>query len=600
MKNHYILRILLLLLSLNGLSNQLQAQTIRYVKQGGAGSGDGSSWANASADLQSQIDVSGVEQIWVAAGVYKPTTVYGGSGQQYQTFLINKNIRIYGGFPNTGNPVFNARNWTSNPTILSGEIGSASATDNCYHVVYMYRLATTALLDGFTISDGYSVFDGGAGGGIYVDGSGSANQSNPAISNCLFTNNASEEGGGLYNDGTNGGQASPILTNCQFITNSTGSTGSGAGAFNDGSNGGNSSPTFIQCVFKGNTADFNSGAVNNHGLSGTCSPTYINCLFSGNYAANNGGVMVNEGGSGGNCTPSIVNCTFSGNNAPNLGGIMRNNTAFPTIKNSILWGNNTGINENGGSTTITFSITQDGQPGTGNINTNPVFITPVAFSAAPTTSGDLHLQSSSPAINAGTNTGAPSNDLDGNTRPFNGGTSDIGAYESSFQNIFITDFSATPNPVCVGNPVTFTATVGNVTTPYAFTLSNGTSTTTGNTSSTAFSQSLVTGGSSPQTYTLTVSSGGQMTTATTSLTVNALPVATVTLSNGGTLTCAQTSLTISVSGGSYYAFARQGGGGITSVSGQFPTICSVTALQWLIWRGFIQSLPQWAARVVRV
>ena len=280
--------------------------------------------------------------------------------------------------------------------------------------------------------------------------------------------------------------------------------------------------------------------------------------------------MVNEGGSGGNCTPSIVNCTFSGNNAPNLGGIMRNNTAFPTIKNSILWGNNTGINENGGSTTITFSITQDGQPGTGNINTNPVFITPVAFSAAPTTSGDLHLQSSSPAINAGTNTGAPSNDLDGNTRPFNGGTSDIGAYESSFQNIFITDFSATPNPVCVGNPVTFTATVGNVTTPYAFTLSNGTSTTTGNTSSTAFSQSLVTGGSSPQTYTLTVSSGGQMTTATTSLTVNALPVATVTLSNGGTLTCAQTSLTISVSGGSYYAFARQGGGGITSVSGAVP------------------------------
>ena len=39
----------------------------------------------------------------------------------------------------------------------------------------------------------------------------------------------------------------------------------------------------------------------------------------------------------------------------------------------------------------------------------------------------------------------------------------------------ITGFAAVDNTVCVGSPISFTATVGNVTGPYAFTLSNGSS-----------------------------------------------------------------------------------------------------------------------------
>ena len=37
-----------------------------------SGLGDGSLWANASSNLQGQIDATGVEQVWVAAGTYKP------------------------------------------------------------------------------------------------------------------------------------------------------------------------------------------------------------------------------------------------------------------------------------------------------------------------------------------------------------------------------------------------------------------------------------------------------------------------------------------------------------------------------------------------
>ncbi|MVM38759.1 hypothetical protein GO730_16415 [Spirosoma sp. HMF3257] len=81
----------------------------------------------------------------------------------------------------------------------------------------------------------------------------------------------------------------------------------------------------------------------------------------------------------------------------------------------------------------------------------------------------------------------------------------------------ISGFSAIVNPICAGTPATFTATVGNVTGSYNYTLTNGSSplsgTATGN-----FSQSLTASGSGPQSYTLTVASAGQSTTATTSLT----------------------------------------------------------------------------------
>ncbi|GAB3717709.1 hypothetical protein GCM10027592_60000 [Spirosoma flavus] len=122
----------------------------------------------------------------------------------------------------------------------------------------------------------------------------------------------------------------------------------------------------------------------------------------------------------------------------------------------------------------------------------------------------------------------------------------------------ITGFAATPAAACIGSPVTYTATIGNVTGAYNFTLTNGSSTTTGNTSNTSFSQNLTAAGSGPQTFTLTISVGAQTTSATTSLTVNAPPVATLSANFGGTLTCAQTSLTLTAGGGTSYAFSGTG------------------------------------------
>ena len=86
----------------------------------------------------------------------------------------------------------------------------------------------------------------------------------------------------------------------------------------------------------------------------------------------------------------------------------------------------------------------------------------------------------------------------------------------------LTGFTASSASVCVGSPVTFTATVGNVTGNYAYTLTNGNTPVTG-TSSNPFSQSLIASGSGTQSFTLTISASGQLATATSELVVATIP-----------------------------------------------------------------------------
>ena len=71
---------------------------------------------------------------------------------------------------------------------------------------------------------------------------------------------------------------------------------------------------------------------------------------------------------------------------------------------------------------MAYSNIQGGWPGTGNINTDPLFVD--------LANGDLHLSSGSPCINAGDDAAVPkgtTTDLDGNPRFI--GTVDMGAYE---------------------------------------------------------------------------------------------------------------------------------------------------------------------------
>jgi hypothetical protein len=80
--------------------SQLTAQ-IRYVKPVSSGLGDGSSWENASDDLQAMINASGVSQVWVAAGTYKPLRDITGnstpSNSRTKSFRMKNGVSLFGG-----------------------------------------------------------------------------------------------------------------------------------------------------------------------------------------------------------------------------------------------------------------------------------------------------------------------------------------------------------------------------------------------------------------------------------------------------------------------------------------------------------------------
>ncbi len=114
------------------------------------------------------------------------------------------------------------------------------------------------VLDGFTITGGYS---GVGGGGMYND------NSSPTITNCTFSGNEASNGGGMYNF-----NSSPTITNCTFTANAA-DFFSGGGMYND-----NSSPTITNCTFIENSTDLGSGGgmYNRNGSN----PTITNCPYA--------------------------------------------------------------------------------------------------------------------------------------------------------------------------------------------------------------------------------------------------------------------------------------------------------------------------------
>lgn len=285
--------------------------------------------------------------------------------------------------------------------------------------------------------------------------------SSPSLVDVIFSgNSAGLNGGAIYNNGY-GGDSSPSFVGVIFSDNRAESDG--GAMFNQGgaSLSGGSSPSMVGVIFSGNSAEFNGGAIYNNGSGGSSSPSFTNVSFFGNFSGSSGGAVYNDGSEGSNI-PIFTNVTFSGNSSGGFGGAMFNltedgGTSSPVLRNSIVWNNKDKSGNNTLSASIynlsatvlpTHSLVQgagasgDGWTtdasfvdGGGNIDQNPNFISPVNPSSAPTTAGNLRLQSSSPAVDAGSNTyiTVPT-DLEGNGRIVDGnndGTAvvDMGAYE---------------------------------------------------------------------------------------------------------------------------------------------------------------------------
>jgi hypothetical protein len=163
----------------------------------------------------------------------------------------------------------------------------------------------------------------------------------------------------------------------------------------------------------------------------------INVLISDNHASNCCGGVVLEGVNG-PIRASFTNVTITSNTANYLtGGVLLEHDVALTLLNSILWNNALAeLSSFVGSERIKVAYSDIGEslfPGTGNISTDPRFMDP--------SNRDYRLRGASPAVDRGTDTGAPTRDIRGLARPHDGNgdgiaVTDMGAYE--FWKIFTT------------------------------------------------------------------------------------------------------------------------------------------------------------------
>lgn len=338
-------------------------QNTLYVNAGIEASGSGTSWLTAYKTLSEALDFANqpananITNINVAAGTYLPTNQYGGTARDATFAIMRSNLKIYGGF----NAADGTRNFTNNPTILSGNIGDInSADDNNYHVMLIAGVdfqTDSLVVDGFTITGGKADGDDilfinerypyqGNGAGIY---SFQNTGDKIALRNCIISGNmAVNSGGGMSNE-----NSSPlILTN---VTISGNSAGMGGGIYNI-----DTAPILNNVTISGNTASY-------------------------------GGGMYNMGSS-----PILINLTISGNTADiDGGGIVNNFLSNPKIRNTIVYGNNSGIfNGIMSNPDIAYSLVQEmgGDENNNNLDgiIDPLFINQQV--AGLSTAGDYRLK----------------------------------------------------------------------------------------------------------------------------------------------------------------------------------------------------------------
>lgn len=372
------------------LDNEPAPRVLHVDADRGPG-GDGSSWETAYADLQDTLAAAAqapaVEEIWVAAGTYRPDQ---GTGDRDASFYLQNGLALYGGF--AGNETQrNQRDPRHNETILSGDLlgndqeveslhhlmDHPSRSENTYTVVISKYVDDTTILDGFTISGGQSNWDfriepynvyHNSGGGLLN------HNAHPVIRNCRFINHFAHYGAALYSE-EGGGMT---LHNCYFSNNYAEGEG---GAINLNTGG-----HFVtNCIIFNNWSDYYGAGIS----CNRANLTLTNCSIVANSA--------------GNCAGGIS--YFSGHDDP---------TIHMEMNNCIMWGNTDNCSTISnrqvylvGSVSkaeINHCCIQDWDGslgGVGNFSAEPMFVSTDLIHP------DLHLKNESSCKNAGNNAALP-------------------------------------------------------------------------------------------------------------------------------------------------------------------------------------------------
>ena len=398
------------------------------------GTGDGSSWAQATSELRLALFKSTMDSssIWVKEGLYK------GNPEQDFAFTPLFRCRLYGGFK--GDEPYDydlsQRDFEAHPSILDGSqtqgvIGGISNND-------------LMIIDGFIIQNGNAT----QGGGILLE-------SNTQIRNCTFCHNHARSRGGAISQRFMEESRTIVIEDCEFFDNDAQNNG---GAVYDYGNtsflrcnfhdnrvqhfGGGvycityySPSQFINCTFSNNTAQKGGGIT----VSTSQGPAFWNCLINNNTAETGGGCYLENGG-------KLFNCTIVKNEAQtDYGGIYVSPSApLNWIRNCIIWGNvSTGENTQIGPIGTYSYCAVEGDLSEENFNFKADedndgslprfyvrFQNPNVAAGVTGQGGNWRLQSNSPCINRGRSiSNQPATDLDGNQR-LKHEIIDLGAYES--------------------------------------------------------------------------------------------------------------------------------------------------------------------------
>jgi uncharacterized repeat protein (TIGR01451 family) len=324
------------------LCTNVSLAAVWYIDGDVPSSGDGTSWAQAFKTIQEGIDASA----------------------SADTVLVHPNTYIE-------NINFNGKNITvkstdgAEKTVIDG-----NKSDSV--VKFVNGENATAVLDGFTITNGTGTLEtpsGGVSGRTHGGGIWVYNDSSPTLKNLIVTGNDGNHGGGI-GTWTN---SSPHIENV-LLTNNT------------------SSWCSLGCWYDSNPKLFNVTIADNNGcglwIDGS-HPEITNSILWNNISDKEKEVIF-----------------FSSSNAI-------------TLSHSIVRDGINGI-KSYGSSGVNPSDTVNWL--SGNIDAEPSFVNAAA--------GDFHLKANSPAIDSGTSTGAPSTDIEGNPRPYDS-VYDMGAYEYS-------------------------------------------------------------------------------------------------------------------------------------------------------------------------
>jgi len=236
---------------------------------------------------------------------------------------------------------------------------------------------STTVLNGFTITNGQSIY----GGGINC-----INNSKPILSTLnVYGNTALLIGGGISCENN----SAPYINNVRILYNSAPNSSGG-------------------------------------GLALEGNAIVTNCIIARNSANTGGGVYISD-----SANPIINYSTIVYNSALYAGGVVTGISCDATIANTIIWKNEEHQIRGSNYLNVTYSDIQNGWTGEGNIDSDPLFIN--------SSEDNYHLSNYSPAIGAGADSieidgtwyYSPTTDINGNPRPNPAGSKpDMGAYEN--------------------------------------------------------------------------------------------------------------------------------------------------------------------------